>query len=371
MGFFRFFTAGESHGRGLMAIIEGMVAGLALSEEFIWHDLERRQGGYGRGARMQIEKDRAELLSGVWQGLTTGSPIAMVIWNKDWENWRQVMSIVPSEGEREPLTRLRPGHADLPGVVKYGLDDVRPTVARRFLEEFEIEVYSHTLAIGGQWAKTGVSPEWDQVEESVVRCADREAEKRMIAAIDAAKEAGDTVGGVFEVVVTGLPIGLGSHVQWDRRLDARIAQAVMSIPAVKGVEFGLGFAQADLRGHEVHDVIQSSRVKTRRWQRATNRAGGMEGGMTSGQPVVVRAVIKPLSTLAHPLPSIDLRTGKEAPAHYERSDICIVPAAGVIGEAMLAIVLADAILEKFGGDSLKEIKCNYLGYCALPSEEGG
>ncbi len=388
MGFFRFFTAGESHGRGLVAIIEGMVAGLALSEEYIRQDLERRQGGYGRGARMQIEKDWAELLSGVRHGFTMGSPIALVIWNKDWENWRHVMNISPSEEGGEPLTHLRPGHADLAGVVKYGLEDVRPilerssaretatrvavgAVARRFLEEFEVEIHSHTVAIGGQWARMGVSPDWIQVEKSAVRCTDPEAEKHMITAIDEAKQAGDTVGGVFEVVATGLPIGLGSHVQWDRRLDGRIARVVMGIHAVKGIEFGTGFAQADLRGSQVHDIIEPNRTKTRRWQRATNRAGGLEGGMTNGQPLVVRAAVKPISTLAQPLPSIDLHTGQEVPAHYERSDICIVPAAGVIGEAMLAIVLADAMLEKFGGDSLKETKCNYLGYCDTSSKGGG
>lgn len=388
MGSFRFITAGESHGRGLVAIIEGMVAGLALSEEYIRRDLERRQGGYGRGLRMQIEKDRAELLSGVRHGLTTGSPIAMVIWNKDWENWREVMSISPSEKGGEPVTRLRPGHADLPGVVKYGLDDVRPilerssaretatrvavgAVARRFLEEFGIQIHSHTVAIGGQRAEKVAPPDWDVVERSVVRCADPEADKRMIAAIDEAKENGDTVGGLFEVVADRVPIGLGSYAHWDRRLDGRIAQAVMSIPSVKGVEFGAGFAQADQRGSQIHDVIRPGGVRARSWERPTNRAGGLEGGMTNGQPLLVRAAVKPIATLARPLASVDLRTGREAAAHYERSDVCIVPAAGVIGEAMIAVVLAEAMLEKFGGDSLKEIKRSYLSYTGSPGLEGG
>jgi len=374
---FRYLTAGESHGRALTTIIEGMPAGLALDEEYIARDLKRRQGGYGRSARMEIEQDRAEILSGVRHGLTIGSPISLLIWNRDWENWQDSMTISPVEQEREPLTHLRPGHADLAGALKYGLDDIRPILerasaretaarvavgaaARRLLEEFGIDIRSHTIAIGSVSAK-GERVDWAKVEESPVRCAEAKAEKAMIAAIDKAKKAGDTVGGVFQVIATGVPIGLGSHVQWDRRLDGRIAQAIMSINAVKGVEIGAGFSVANLLGSEAHDIIQFDKVK-QKWQHATNRAGGIEGGITNGEPIVVKAVVKPIPTLSKPLPSVDLKTGETVQAHFERSDVCVVPAAGVIGEAMLAIVLADAILEKFGGDHLKETVRNYKGY---------
>ncbi|MBT9149400.1 MAG: Chorismate synthase [Dehalococcoidia bacterium] len=288
----------------------------------------------------------------------------------------------------QPITRLRPGHADLPGVTKYNLDDIRPilerasaretaarvavgAVARKFLQEFDIEIRSHVLAIGGCRAKPGGSIDWEKVEDSPVRCADAVAERQMIAAIDAAREAGDSVGGLFEVIGMGVPIGLGTHIQWDRRLDGRIAQAMMSIPAVKGVEIGAGFALADLRGSEAQDVIEPG------LRRPTNRAGGVEGGMTNGEPLVVRAAVKPIATIARPLASVDLRTGEKVSAHFERADTCIVPAAGVIGEAMLAIVLAEAFLEKFGGDHIEETIRNYRGYVesasidsrALTSEE--
>ncbi len=267
---FRFLTAGESHGRGLVAIIEGVPAGLTLDEDHIARDLARRQGGYGRGARMDIEQDRAEILSGVRHGLTMGSPISLLIWNRDWENWKQVMSISPLEQEVEPLTQLRPGHADLAGAIKYGLDDVRPilerasaretasrvavgAVARKLLAEFGIEIHSHTVCIGGRWSQQADSIDWAGVESSPLRSADSEAEKTMLSAIDEAKEAGDSLGGVFEVIASGVPIGLGSHVHWDRRLDGRIAQAMMSINAVKGAEIGAGFTVANLPGSQVHD----------------------------------------------------------------------------------------------------------------------
>ena len=372
---FRFLTAGESHGRALTAIIEGLPAGLALDEEYIARDLDRRQGGYGRSARMEIERDRAEILSGVRHGLTMGSPISLLIWNRDWENWQDVMSVSPVKKEIEKVTRLRPGHADLAGAMKYGLDDIRPilerasaretaarvavgAIARRLLQEFGIEIRSHTISIGGISVKSE-KIDWDKVEISPVRCSESAAEKGMIASIDKVREAGDTVGGVFQVVATGVPIGLGSHVQWDRRLDGKIAQAIVSINAVKGVEVGAGFSLANLPGSRSNDTIERA---VRKWHHTTNRAGGIEGGITNGEPIVVNAVVKPIPTLGKPLPSVDLKTGEAVEAHYERSDICVVPAAGVIGEAMLAIMLADAMLEKFGGDHLQETKRNYDSY---------
>jgi chorismate synthase len=374
---FRFLTAGESHGKGLVSIVEGVPAGLALDEDYIARDLARRQAGYGRGARMKIERDRAEILSGVRHGLTMGSPIALLIRNRDWENWKQVMSTSPVEQDVEPVTRLRPGHADLAGAMKYNLDDVRPilerasaretasrvavgAVARKLLAEFNIEIHSHTVCIGGQCAGGTGKINWAQGEKSLVRCADGKAEKAMLSAIDKAKQAGDSLGGAFEVVASGVPIGLGSHVQWDRRLDGRIAQALMSIQAVKDVGIGAGFAVADLPGSQVHDIIEFGAKQG--WRHATNRAGGIEGGMSNGEPIVVRCAVKPIPTMSNALPSVDLHTGRKTKAHIERSDICIVPAAGVIGEAMLAVVLADAILEKFGGDHIAETLRNYRSY---------
>jgi chorismate synthase len=377
MNMFRFLTAGESHGKGLVAIIEGVPAGLALDEEYIARDLARRQGGYGRGARQQIEQDRAEIMSGVRHGLTMGSPISLVIRNRDWENWKLEMSVSAVEQETEPLTRLRPGHADLAGAVKYGLDDVRPVlerasaretasrvavgaVARKLLEELGIHIHSHTLCIGGRRRREAESVDWAGAEGSPVRCDDCDAEKSMVSAVDEAREAGDSVGGVFEVVADGVPIGLGSHVHWDRKLDGRIAQAIMSINAVKGVEIGAGFGVADLRGSQVHDVIEKGGAGG--WRHVTNRAGGVEGGVSNGEPIIVRAAIKPIPTLTEPLPSADLASGEPVEAHVERSDVCVVPAAGVIGEAAVAIVLADACLEKFGGDHVTETLRNYRSY---------
>ena len=388
MGEFRFLTAGESHGRGLIAIVEGMVAALPLDEEYINKELKRRQQGYGRGPRMKIEEDKAEIISGVRYGLTTGSPIALFITNRDWQNWQEQLSISPVEKEAEPVTCPRPGHADLAGVIKYGLKDIRPiierasaretaarvavgAVARSFLEELGVSIYSYTVAIGNVGHEPSASLceagsiDWQQVEASPVRCAHAEQEKAMMAAIDKAKADGDTLGGIFEVIATGVPIGLGSHVSWDRRLDGRIAQAIMSINAVKGVEIGAGFALARLKGSQAHDVIEPnprSKAKGLPWRHVTNRAGGTEGGISNGEDIIVRAAIKPIATLASPLPSVDLSSGKVAKAHYERSDICVVPAAGVIAEAMLVIVLADAYLDKFGGDNLKETLANYRNY---------
>jgi len=380
MGQFRFLTAGESHGKGLVAIIEGMVAGLPISEDYITQELKRRQAGYGRSARMKIEQDKAEIISGVRHGLTIGSPISLLIWNRVWKDWQEIMSIVAADNEIPPLTSPRPGHADLAGVIKYDTEDIRPilerasaretaarvavgAIARKFLEEFDFTIHSHTVSIGKHRAKQPKSMDWQQVEKSPVRCADAGAEKAMIAAIDGAKTERDTIGGVFEVIAAGVPVGLGSHVQWDRRLDGQIAQALMSINAVKGVEIGAGFSIANVKGSKAQDVIESSSKGTALpWHRTTNNAGGIEGGISNGQPIVVRAAVKPIATIGKPLPSVDLRTGKSTEAHYERSDICVVPAAGVIGEAMLAIVLVNAMLEKFGGDNLKETLANYNNY---------
>lgn len=377
MSTFRFLTAGESHGKALTMIIEGLPAGLPLTENQIARDLARRQAGYGRGERQKIEQDRAEILSGVRYGKTIGSPVSLLIQNRDWGNWQQTMSISPVAQEMEPVTRLRPGHADLAGVTKYGLADVRSilerasaretasrvavgAVARMLLKEFSIEIHSYTICIGGCRYKASDSINWANVEKSSVRCADPDVEKKMVSVIDEAKESGDSLGGVFEVIADGLPIGLGSHVHWDRRLDGRIAQSMMSINAVKGVEIGVGFSVANERGSKVHDVIELT--GDRKWKHLTNRAGGIEGGMSNGEPIVVRVAIKPIPTLSKPLPSVDLKTGQAVEAHFERSDVCVVPAAGVIGEAMLAIVLADAFLEKFGGDHIDEMLRNYKSY---------
>ena len=334
---------------------------------------------------MKIERDKAEIMTGVRFGFTIGSPIAIFIANRDWQNWQEQMSVPAIEGEIEPVTCPRPGHADLTGVTKYGLNDIRPimerasaretaarvavgAIARRFLEELGVVIHSHTVAIGPHHWERGDTTliDWKTVETSEVRCANAGLAKAMMSAIDKARADGDTLGGVFEVVATGVPVGLGSHVSWDRRLDGRIAQAIMSINAVKGAEIGAGFALAGLRGAQAHDAIEPGpRNKGKQflpWQRATNRAGGIEGGISNGEDIVVTGAVKPVATLASPLPSVDLRSGRPAKAHYERSDVCVVPAAGVIAEAMLAIVLAHACLEKFGGDNLRETLANYRNY---------
>jgi chorismate synthase len=392
-----FHTAGESHGRGLTTLVEGIPSGLALSmERDVDPELARRQGGYGRGRRMQIESDRAELLSGVRLGETLGSPLSMVIWNRDWENWTVAMAHeAPPEDVNPKALRPhylpRPGHADLVGAFKYDRRDVRDilerasaretaarvaagAVAKRFLAEFGVEVGSHIVSIGPVEAPAGPLP--PQVNEladrSPVRCLDEPAARRMMAEIDEAKERGDTLGGIFEVVVTGLPVGLGSHVSWDRKLDGRLAGAVMSIQAVKGVEIGLGFEGARRPGSDVHDPIVRAADARRMGGigRASNRAGGVEGGVTTGAPLVVRGAMKPISTLRKRLPSVDLRDGTEGDAAVERSDVCAVPAAGVVGEAMVALVLGDAFLEKFGGDSMGEVRRNFEGYLTYLSERG-
>ena len=378
---FRFTTAGESHGRGLVAVLEGIPAGLPLAAERINAELKRRMGGYGRGARMKIESDQIEWLAGVRAGETLGSPIAMLVWNRDWEHWQDVMAPeanAPGAERRRQVTRPRPGHADLAGALKYDRQDARDilerasareTVARVacgavckvLLEQFGMEVGSHVVELGGITAKYRSplpAPLNPAADASPVRCLDPEAEKEMIARIDAAKAAGDTLGGVVEVIALGVPVGLGSHVSWDAKLDGRLAQALMSIPAVKGVELGLGFEAARRKGSEVHDEILPG------LSRATNRAGGTEGGMTTGEPVVARVAMKPISTLMAPLRTVDLRTGTPAQAQSERSDVTAVPAMGVIAETMMALVLAQALLEKFGGDALSETKRNFAGYVA-------
>ena len=382
----RFFTAGESHGQGLVIIVEGVPAALPIGEEYIASQLARRQRGYGRGGRMLIEQDHAHIMSGVRHGRTLGSPIGMTIENKDWVNWETSMAVEDvgdtSHDERSKrVTRIRPGHADLPGAMKYGFQDVRDVlerasaretaarvaagaVAMRLLEEFGIRLHSHVISIGGIKAEIPDVIDWQAVEESPVRCADPEAATRMMAEIDAAKEAGDTVGGTVEIIAENVPIGLGSHVHWDRKIDALVAQALMSINAVKAVSIGPGFEVADLRGSQVHDVILPVTDPDHPWQRETNRAGGTEGGMTDGMPLVARFAIKPIATITNPLPSVDLDTGDLVQAHYERSDVCQVPPAGVIGEAMVALVLAGAFMEKFGGDSIPETRRNYEGYMA-------
>jgi chorismate synthase len=378
----RFLTAGESHGKGLVMIIEGVPAGLALGEDDIAGDLARRQKGYGRGRRQKIEQDRAEIISGVRHGRTLGSPIALSITNRDWVNWTEVMSVAPVEGDVEKLTRLRPGHADLAGALKYDFDDVRPVlerasaretaarvavgaVCKRVLAEFGTRFRSHTVQIGTVDAVVPQEIDWDALEESPVRCADAASAERMVAAIDAARNAGDTLGGVVEGRAEQVPVGLGSHVHWDRKIDGRLAQALMSIHSVKGVEIGGGFGLTRLTGSHVHDVIlPRERWGDRPWQRATNNAGGTEGGITDGADVVVRVALKPIATLPRSLPSADLATGEEIPAHYERSDVCVVPAAGVIVEAMMAIVLATAALETFGGDSMGETLRNFRAFQA-------
>jgi chorismate synthase len=392
-----FHTAGESHGRALTALVEGIPAGLSLEmERDVDPDLKRRQGGYGRGRRMQIESDRAELLSGVRLGETLGSPISMVIWNRDSENWTVAMSQLPPEPGTNPKALRphylpRPGHADLVGVLKYDRRDVRDilerasaretaarvacaAVAKRLLAEFGVRVGSHVVSIGPVEAPAVDVPEDlnAAADASPVRCLDEGAATRMMAEIDDAKERGDTLGGIFEVVVTGLPVGLGSHVSWDTKLDGRIAGALMSVQAVKGVEFGLGFTGARRPGSEVHDAIVRAEEKPRTGGigRSTNRAGGLEGGVTTGEPLAVRGAMKPISTLRKPLPSVDLRDGSPGDAAVERSDVCAVPAAAVVGEAMVALVLADAFLEKFGGDSIGEVRRNFDSYLDYLSARG-
>ncbi len=438
----RFLTAGESHGKALIGVLEGIPSGLTISSEDIDRDLQRRQKGYGRGGRMKIESDHAEIISGVRWGKTIGSPIAIIIENKDWINWKEIMTselrssaLSTQHSKLKLVTRPRPGHADLSGAIKYDTHDIRNIlerssaretamrvalggIAKRFLSEFDIKIGSYVIQIGNIKFKiqnskfkitakgdcprlrrersverftdannppipplvkggeggleSGLSPEklltlFKKAEESPVRCPDEAVSKKMVKLIDKAIKEGNSLGGIFEVFVTGVPVGLGSHIQWDKRLDGRLAYTLMSIQAIKGVEVGLGFDMAKHFGSEVMDEIfykeaEGRKQKAGSFYRKTNNAGGIEGGMTNSMPIILRAAMKPIPTLRKPLRSVDIVTKEQIEATYERSDICAVPAAGVIGEAMVALTIADAFLEKFGGDSIAETKRNYNSY---------
>jgi chorismate synthase len=381
----RFFTAGESHGQALIAWISGVPAGVTVDLEFVNRELHRRQLGFGRGARQRIEKDNADILAGVRHGKTIGAPIAVRIENRDWANWQNALPVEDTEGAddaKKPLTAPRPGHADLAGALKFNFHDARYILerasaretaarvaagafAKLLLREFRIEILSHTIAVGHVRLERAAT--WKEIEavcenlESPLRCVDGETETKMKAEVDHVLRAGDSVGGVFEIVAHGVPPGLGSHAQWDEKLDGRLAQAVMSIQAVKAVEIGEGVLAAGAFGSEVQDEIAYDGAD-KRFHRAANRAGGIEGGVTNGEDVIVRGHLKPISTLRRPLMTADLVTKGAVKAAYERSDVCVVPAAGVAGEAMVATVLAAAFAEKFGGDSIEETRRNYLGY---------
>jgi chorismate synthase len=381
----RYLNGGESHGKGLIAILEGVPSGLSLTADDLNRDLVRRQKGYGRGGRMRIEQDRVEFLSGVRKGRTLGTPVTLLVFNKDWENWQEIMASEPGPPVTEKVvTCPRPGHADLVGAIKYNHRDIRNVlekasaretairvaiggVAKRMLAEFNMQVYSYTVEIGGVRASLEGLPSTEEAfhraEESDVRCPDEAASARMIERIREAKHKGDTLGGVFEVVVTNPPLGLGSYAQWDRRLSARLAMALMSIQAMKGVEEGMGFEAARRFGSEVHDEIFYDKTEGR-FLRGTNNAGGLEGGMTNGQPIVLRTAMKPISTLYNPKQSVDIITKEPQEATIERSDICTVPAAGVVGEAVVAFEMAVAMAEKFGGDNMEEMRRNFESYLA-------
>ena len=392
----RITTAGESHGPALVSILEGMVAGLPLLAADVDVELARRQQGYGRGRRMKIESDHIEFLSGVRAGQTLGSPIAMTIQNRDWKNWQEIMDPAPREGDPERkrvVTRPRPGHVDLSGMLKYDRDDARDVLERasarettarvaagaickKFLREFDITLGSHIIHLGGVDAKRPAKMPSDlnaASDQSELRTLDPEADKEMIARIDAAKAEGNTLGGTAEVICDGVPVGLGSHISWSRKLDGRLAAALMSIPAVKAVEIGLGVEAAKRKGSDVHDEIDpdEKNIKAGRVRRRTNRAGGLEGGITNGEQIVLHVSMKPISTLMRPLGTLEMKTREPAQAVAERSDVTAVPAMGVIAEAMTAFIVAQAFLEKFGGDSLGETRRNYLGYIAALSDRKG
>ena len=380
----RFYTAGESHGQALLAFVSGLPAQLPIDVEFINQELHRRQLGYGRGGRQKIEKDQAEIFAGVRHGKTIGAPVALRIENRDWANWEKILPVEASEDDpgTKKLVAPRPGHADLAGAQKFNYHDARYILerasaretaarvaagafAKLFLLELGTEIASHTVQVGH--VKLGRAAAWEEIRaisgnlESPLRCVDASTEEKMKAEVDAALKAGDTVGGIFEVVAHHVPVGLGSHAQWDEKLDGKLAQAVMSIQAVKGVEIGAGVTAAGSYGSEVQDEISYDKP-ARRFRRSSNRAGGLEGGMTNGEDVIVRGYLKPISTLRRALGTADLVTKEPVQAAYERSDWCVVPAAGVAGEAMVALVLADAFLQKFGGDSLAETRRNFDNY---------
>ncbi len=378
----RFLTAGESHGKALVVVIDGLPSHLPITEDYVNYQLARRQKGYGRGGRMKIEQDKAEILSGIRAGKTLGSPVALKIDNRDWANWQKIMDVSQEdEGQSKIVHHPRPGHTDLPGGIKYDHHDLRNilerssaretaarvaagALGRRLLDEFGITIVSHLVNLGGVTVSGELPPlqELERLtEESPLRCFDKKAEEAMIQKIDEARKNGDSLGGVFEIIVEGLPVGLGTHAQWDQKLDGRIAQSVMSIQAIKGVEIGMGFKTADRFGSEVHDEIFYDKGK-KRFFRKRNNAGGLEGGVTNGERLVVRSAMKPLSTLYRPLQSVDVVTKETYEATVERTDITAVPAAAVIGENCVAFTLAQAFLEKFGGDSLKEIRRNYESY---------
>ncbi len=390
----RFSTAGESHGEALVALVSGLPAGIPVDQARLDRELWRRQQGYGRGGRMRIEQDRAHILSGVRHGKTIGSPVAMTLANNDWKNWEEILPVSAGDAEKHKAVKSpRPGHADLPGSLKYDFADARyvlerasaresaarvacGAIAKMLLAELGVEVGSHVLRVGA--AELGREAAWPEIvaanakEEVLLNCVDAEAEARMKAAVDQALRTGDTIGGVFEVVVHGLPPGVGTHVNWDERMDGLLAQAVMSLQAVKAVELGRGVTAAQSMGSAVHDAIayeqgeaepEDGGAKFTRFSRESNNAGGLEGGISNGEDVVVRGYLKPISTLRRPLASVSFETRESVKAAYERSDVCVVPAAGVAAEAMVALTVARLVIDKFGGDSLRELKRNYAGYC--------
>ena len=376
---FTYTTAGESHGQALAAILEGLPCGLKLKKGDINKELARRQRGAGRGGRMKIENDQVEIISGIRQGLSLGTPIALIIKNRDWANWKEKMSVGEVASESERLTKPRPGHADLTGILKTGQDDIRNilerasaretavkvavgAIAKMFLKEFGLTIFSHVTGIGSVEIKapTPTPDDIKKIEASQVRCVDKKGSKKMVEEIERAAAEKDTLGGVFEILAYGVPPGLGSYVSWDRRLDGSIAKAIMGIPAIKGVEIGSGFRNAAVRGSEAHDEIYFE--KNKGFYRETNRAGGIEGGMKNGEPIVIRGAMKPIPTVGKPLKTVDIESKDEATSFKERADICALPSAGVIAEAALAIELANEMVKKFGGDSLEDLKANFSHY---------
>ena len=391
MGKFRFLTAGESHGKGLSVILEGIPSNLSISEDFIEKDMSRRQKGYGSGGRMKIEKDRAEILSGVRHGKTLGSPISLWIENKDWANWTTPMSITPVDVNEDikKQTKIVPGHADFPGTLKFNHKDVRnvlerasaretaarvaaASVCKKFLNEIGIEIKSRAKSVGWEKSEIEIIDEidWDFVESSEVRASNANEDINFKKVIDKVKKERTTIGGIFQVIAFNVPLGLGSHTHWDNKLDGKIAQSMVSINAVKGVEIGNGFENTERWGREVQDVIEPNSSDVRNFSQISNNSGGIEGGMSNGNDIIVNVAIKPIATMTSPLPSVDIMTGEVVEAAYNRSDICQVSRACPVGEAMLALTLTEAVLEKFGGDSLQEIKRNYTSYIKTFKEYG-